>query len=138
MHAMRMKNRLSIGGIAAATGASIETIRQYERIGLLPLPARTEGGQRRYTPTHVRRLAFIRNARELGFTLDTIENLLDLANTRDRLSEEDVGTATEHLADVRVRRKRLHALEKALTHLISTGRRAKDCGIIDALGHPSP
>jgi DNA-binding transcriptional MerR regulator len=61
---------LSIGDLAHATGTKVETIRYYERVGILPAPARTTGGQRAYAPDHLRRLAFVRRARSLGFGLD--------------------------------------------------------------------
>ena len=68
-----------IGALATQTRCNIETIRFYEKIGVLPKPARTEGGHRIYGPTHVERLSFIRRARELGFTLDEVRALLRLA-----------------------------------------------------------
>ena len=69
---MNIKGRLSIGDVAKAVGAKIVTIRYYEKIKLLPAPPRTESGRRVYGPTEARKLAFIRRARELGFTLDEI------------------------------------------------------------------
>src|SRR3546814_17515270 len=70
--------RLPIGVMSQRTGCNIETIRYYEKIGLLPLPARSEGGHRLYGHGHLMRLGFVRLARELGFTLDDIRALLQL------------------------------------------------------------
>src|SRR5262245_11333758 len=67
---LTMKNLMTIGGLAKATGVKIVTIRYYERVGLLPTPSRTEGNYRAYKAEHVRRLEFIRRLRALGFTLD--------------------------------------------------------------------
>ncbi|ECE6962100.1 MerR family transcriptional regulator, partial [Salmonella enterica subsp. enterica] len=69
---------LTIGKIARATGVHLETVRYYERIGLMPEPVRTAGGYRSYGSEHVRRLSFIRRARELGFGIKDIKALLAL------------------------------------------------------------
>ena len=69
---MKRTGRLSIGNLAKATGTKVVTIRYYEQIGLLPVPARTEGNYRAYNDEHLRRLRFIRRCRDLGFTLDQV------------------------------------------------------------------
>ena len=74
---------LSIGQIGKATETKVETIRYYERIGLLPKPHRTSGNYRSYASEHVHRLAFIRRARELGFSIEDVRELLDLARHRE-------------------------------------------------------
>ncbi len=79
---------LSIGTLAKCTGTKVQTIRYYEQIGLLPEPGRTEGGQRRYSEGDLDRLAFIRHARLLGFTLDAIRELLDLSDNPARSCAE--------------------------------------------------
>jgi DNA-binding transcriptional MerR regulator len=68
----------TIGEISEQTGVHIETVRYYEKVGLLPPPPRTEGGHRLYADDHLKRIIFIRRSRELGFTLDDIRNLLGL------------------------------------------------------------
>ena len=68
-----------IGAISAETGVNIETIRYYERIGIMPAPPRTQGGQRAYSEAHFKRLIFIRRSRKLGFSLDEIRVLIGLA-----------------------------------------------------------
>ena len=75
---------LTIGALARATGTKVETIRYYERIGLMPEPARSAGNYRTYGSAHVARLRFVRRSRDLGFTIEQIRALLDLADQRDR------------------------------------------------------
>ena len=70
----------AIGDLARQTGTKVETIRWYERDGIMPEPVRTAGGHRLYTQAHLDRLAFIRHARELGFALDDVRGLLRLAD----------------------------------------------------------
>ena len=129
---------LSIGGLAERTGTNVQTIRYYEQIGLMPRPSRTEGNQRRYAADHVRRLAFIRNARDLGFTIETIVTLLDLASKPDRLCGEVIEIAEANLEVVRERLARRRALERALKDLVTSchGGQMKDCRIMEALSDP--
>ncbi len=126
---------LSIGILAERTDTNVQTIRYYEQIGLMPRPSRTEGNQRRYDADHVRRLAFIRNTRDLGFTIETITTLLDLAAKPDRSCGEVIAIAQENLEVVRERLAKLRALERALKHLVAScaGGRIDDCRIIEAL-----
>src|SRR5262245_51359791 len=76
--------RMAIGALSGRTGTNVETIRYYERAGLLPIPPRTPGGYRLYGSAHVKRLSFVRRARALGFSLDEIRRLLKLADERKR------------------------------------------------------
>jgi DNA-binding transcriptional MerR regulator len=71
---------MKIGELSKATGTNVETIRYYERIGLLPAPLRTAANYRSYGEAHRTRLAFVRHSRELGFTIDEIRSLLDLSD----------------------------------------------------------
>jgi DNA-binding transcriptional MerR regulator len=71
---------LGIGALSARTGVHVETVRYYERIGIMPTSPRTEGGHRIYDSDHLERLAFIRRARELGFSLDEVRGLLELVD----------------------------------------------------------
>ena len=124
-----------IGALATQTRCNIETIRFYEKIGVLPKPARTEGGHRMYGPAHVKRLSFIRRARELGFTLDEVRALLRLADERDRPCGEVKLVAEAHLAEVRIKITDLRAMQKALTALVTqcdTGD-GTDCPLIKTL-----
>lgn len=88
---------LTIGKLAAYSGCKVQTIRYYEHIGLLPPPPRSVGNHRVYGPEHVRRLAFIRHGRELGFPLDAIRELLALSDEPDQSCEEVTQIARRHL-----------------------------------------
>ena len=124
-----------IGTLSAATGVNIETIRYYEKIGLIPAPPRTEGRQRVYDSAHLKRLTFIRRSRELGFSLDEIRALLGLVRGGD-LSCAEVKTMTEqHVTDIRRKVKDLKKLERVLTELTvkCRGNTVPDCPILDAL-----
>src|SRR3546814_11032381 len=78
---------LSIGDLAKATNTKVVTIRYYEKIGLLPAPDRTAGNYRSYSATHLGRLSFIRRARDLGFSIEQVRDLLGLSDQRDRPCE---------------------------------------------------
>lgn len=125
-----------IGMLSAATGVNIETIRYYERVSLMPAPPRTQGRQRVYDASHLKRLTFIRRSRELGFSLDQIRDLLGLARGHD-LNCADVKMLTEqHVADIRRKVKDLKRLERVLTDLAAQchGNEVPDCPILEALG----
>lgn len=126
---------VSIGELAKRTGCNIETIRYYEKIGLLPPPARSGGGHRVFRPDHLRRLSFVRRARGLGFTLDAVRALLGLADGR-RQSCAQVRSLTErHLQDVRAKIADLKAMERVLrdTVILCADGTRPDCPIIEAL-----
>jgi DNA-binding transcriptional MerR regulator len=108
---------LSIGKLARASGCKVPTIRYYEQIGLMPPPARTEGNQRVYTDHHAERLTFIRHARELGFPLDDIRDLLGLTETPAASCADADRIARQHLESVRHRIKRLQLLEAELERM---------------------
>jgi MerR family mercuric resistance operon transcriptional regulator len=101
-----------IGKLAAATGVNIETIRYYERVALLPAPARTTGGHRVYDAGHIQRLAFIRRSRELGFSLEDIRALIALSDDKGDCSAKEL--TLRHLANVRGKIASLKKLERAL------------------------
>src|SRR3546814_15645927 len=110
--------RLPIGVMSQRTGCNIETIRYYEKIGLLPAPARSEGGHRLYGHGHLMRLGFVRRARGLGFTLDEIRALLQLAEDRDRPCAEAREVAVVQLAAVRAKIADLRAMEAVLAETV--------------------
>jgi DNA-binding transcriptional MerR regulator len=126
---------MKIGDLAKATGTKVETIRYYERIGLLSSPPRTAGNYRSYGPTARRRLAFIRHSRKLGFTIDQIRSLLDLSDHPERSCEAADRIATRHLEDVADKIARLDSLQAELERMIGRcrGGLAADCRVIEAL-----
>ncbi|MCI0599137.1 MAG: helix-turn-helix domain-containing protein [Beijerinckiaceae bacterium] len=105
---------LTIAALAKASGVNLETVRYYERIGLMPEPERAANGYRSYGPPHVRRLSFIRRAREIGFSIREIRELLVLAEPG-RASCAEVRTLTSaHLNGVRAKIADLRKLETIL------------------------
>lgn len=139
MESMPAANALSIGALARATGTKVETIRWYERVGLLPHPARSAGNYRSYGMAHLGRLSFIRRARDLGFSLEQIRALLDLAEQRDQPCGAVDAIARTHLEEVERKIADLQALQRELASLISQCRHGKvaECGIVEALS-PRP
>lgn len=111
--------QITIGVLARRTGCNIETVRFYEKIGVLPKPRRTESGRRVYGEHLVRRLTFIRRARELGFTLDEVRALLRLADARDVPCSEVKDMAIEHREDIQARIADLRRMQKVLDTLIA-------------------
>lgn len=126
---------ISIGALARQTGCNIETIRFYEKIGVLPKAARTEGGHRAYGPAQIERLVFIRRGRDLGFTLEEVRALLRLADERDRPCDEVKLVADQHLTEVRAKIADLRAMEAALAGLVEQCQSGDgtDCPLIEAL-----
>ena len=128
-------SQLSIGDLAKRTGTNVETIRYYERIDLMPDPARTGNNYRAYDDDHLGRLSFIRRARDLGFPLDHVRELLDLADQRDRSCEAVDVIARQHLAEVERKIADLNALRDELTDVINRCMHGTvaNCRIIGAL-----
>jgi MerR family mercuric resistance operon transcriptional regulator len=110
--------RLQIGKLARRTGCNIDTIRYYEKIGVLAPPVRTEGGFRVYGGDYLRRLTFIRRARALSFPLDEVRAMLRLSDERAKPCAEVQQIAIGHLSDVRAKIADLRAMEAALETLI--------------------
>jgi MerR family mercuric resistance operon transcriptional regulator len=126
---------IQIGDLSRQTGCNIETIRYYERIALLPIPFRTAGRHRLYDTADVRRLAFIRRARELGFTLDEVRALLALSTSKEDACADVRELAERHLAEVRAKIADLRAMERVLADAVKrcAAGDAPGCPIIDAL-----
>ena len=126
---------LRIGQLSERTGCNIETIRFYEREGLLPEAPRTEGGYRLYDDGQVRRLTFIRRARQLGFTLLEVRGLLEMVDRQDFTCDEVHALTINHLSDVRGKIADLRRLERALKKMAAecSGGTAPDCPILDTL-----
>ncbi len=130
---------LTIGGLAKRAATKVQTIRFYEQEGLMPEPARTSGGQRRYSKPHADRLAFIRHARELGFPLDAIRELLRLVDKPDQSCERVDRVARDVLADVQAKIARLESLRSELQRMIRQCRhgRVSDCRVVKVLADHS-
>ena len=125
----------SIGEVARRSGVKIETIRFYERSGLLAPPPRTAGGHRVYGSAASQRLNFIRRARELGFTLAQVRELLALADERGATCAEVERLARDHLAEVRGRIADLSRMDVVLSDLVThcAGDTVPECPILEAL-----
>jgi MerR family mercuric resistance operon transcriptional regulator len=107
------------GELAERTGCNPETVRYYEKVGLLPEPPRTPSGHRAYEAAHVRRLRFILRGRELGFSLEEIRELLRLAEERDRPCAEARTVAAAHLQDVQAKIADLKLIERVLKDVVA-------------------
>lgn len=125
----------TIGKLSVAAGVKIPTIRYYEQIGLLPKALRTASDRRLYDDPALRRLSFIRHARQLGFDLDAIRSLLDLSDHPDRPCGEANIIAERHLAEVVEKIARLQALRTELTRMTGecAGGRVSACKVIEVL-----
>ena len=128
--------KLTIGNLAADTRTKVQTIRYYEEMGLMKPPERTEGGHRLYSAEDRQRLAFIRHARELGFTLQAIRDLLGLADNPDMSCEAVDQIAKKQLDEVELRLVKLTALREELQRMIGECRhdRVCECRVIKVLG----
>ena len=130
---------LTIGKLGARAGVKVPTIRYYEQIGLLPKAERSSGNQRLYEQKALERLAFIRHARDLGFTLEAIRDLLSLSDRPDQPCDAADAIATAQLAEVESRLARLTALRTELERMVvqCAGGRIADCRVIEVLGNHS-
>jgi Hg(II)-responsive transcriptional regulator len=126
---------------ADAAGVNVQTIRYYERRGLLPRPSRRASGYRDFSPEAVRVVRFIKRAQDLGFTLDEISELLQLKSERQRDRVRIRAVAERRLRQVQSKITELTAMAEALSHLIqccAAADGALECPIIDALDPPGP
>lgn len=126
---------ITIGELSRRTGVNVETIRYYEKVKLIAMPPRTAGGRRLYGAEETRILAFIRRARELGFTPDQVRALLDLGGPERASCAEVRAIAARHLGDIRAKIADLRKLERLLAKTIArcSGRKGPDCPVIDIL-----
>jgi Cu(I)-responsive transcriptional regulator len=127
---------ITIGDLAKATGTKVETIRYYERIGLLPVPARTYGNYRSYGQSELGRLSFIRRGRDLGFSLDQVRALLALSDDDRQDCANIDAIARTHLQEVERKIADLSALRRELKAVLTSckGGTVADCRIIETLG----
>ncbi len=131
---------MKIGELAKATGTQVETVRYYEREGLLPTPLRSEGNYRIYGPSHIERLSFIRHCRSLDMTLDEIRTLLGFKDAPEDNCAQVNALLDEHIGHVAQRIKELRALErqlKALREQCLVTQEAAHCGILNELSAAS-
>lgn len=131
---------LTIGQLGEATATKVETIRYYEKIGLLPAPDRTAGNYRSYAGEHLSRLGFIRRARELGFSIADVRELLDLAAHAERPCSDVDRIAARHLATTE---RKIEALERLRRELRATlascaGGPVAECRVLHSLSTDLP
>ncbi|MDL0431474.1 Cd(II)/Pb(II)-responsive transcriptional regulator [Marinobacter sp. TBZ242] len=127
---------MKIGEISKATGIPVETIRYYEKIGLVPEPEREASGYRHYRQSHLDRLLFIKRCRNLDMAQDEIRELIRLADQPDADCSEVDALLARHLSHVRERLRELANLEDTLEQLqqaCSEGRTVSECGILGGL-----
>lgn len=126
---------LTRGDLARTTDSNIETIRYYEKTGLLPDPPRTGAGYRIYSSVHATRLRFILRARELGFSMEDIRGFMGLEDGAAPTCAEVKERTERHLADVRARIADLRRIEIVLTETASkcSGAEVPDCPVLDAI-----
>ncbi len=126
---------MSIGEASSASGVSTKMIRYYESIGLIPEAARTEAGYRHYSDVDVHTLRFIRAARDLGFAVEQIEELLVLWRDRSRASADVKRLALEHIEELEHKIEELHQLVHTLKHLADhcRGDQRPQCPIVETL-----
>lgn len=124
-----------IGETSKRSGVHIETIRYYERSGIMPKPNRSAGGQRVYNNEQLQRLAFIKRCRELGFSLGEVRDLLDFVESDNKTCKEVHALTVNHLTEIRQKIANMRKIErvlKAMSDQCSQGN-APDCPIIDDL-----
>lgn len=127
--------QFSRGQLAKASGVNAETIRYYETAGLLADPPRSAGGHRIYDDSHVKRLAFIRRCRELGFNVSQVRDLLSLVDGETVTCNEVMTRTQAHLVEIRSKIQDLENMQQALTDMVRhcSGQDVPDCPIIDRL-----
>lgn len=129
-----------IGILSQRSGVNIETIRYYERAGLLPKPQRSAAGYRLYLPADSDRLCFIRRARDLGFSLDEVRRLLGLADQKSRSCRRVHDIAVEHLAEVRAKIGDLRRMERVLATMVKAcaEETMPACPLLETLANSGP
>lgn len=135
-----MSEEFSIGALSERSGVNVETIRYYEKIGVMPIPARTGTGYRVYNLDHLRRLHFVRRGRELGFSLDELRGLLHLVDGHNFTCAQVHALTVEHLKDIRQKIVDLQRLERVMSDMAQQckGDQLPECPIIDALFEMRP
>jgi Cu(I)-responsive transcriptional regulator len=131
---------MNIGEAAKASGVSAKMIRHYESVGLFPEATRTESGYRQYTDKEIGTLRFIRQSRDLGFSIEQIRELLGLWQNRKRSSRHVRALAQAHIEELDAKLKELQAMKATLEHLVHCchGDDRPDCPIIESLESDEP
>lgn len=132
---------ITIGELAKATGVGVETVRFYERKGLVTAPTRKTSGYRQYPEETVERMRFIRRAQQVGFTLKEIKDLLALRDDADARRGDVRGKAAAKIADIEAKVRDLLAMRESLVELLTSCEGdgpASECPIITALGDQGP
>ncbi len=131
---------MNIGEAAKASGVSAKMIRHYESVGLFPEALRTESGYRQYTDKEVGTLRFVRQSRDLGFSIEQIRELLGLWQNRKRPSRQVRALAQAHIEELDAKLKELQSMKATLEHLVLCchGDDRPDCPIIDSLAQDAP
>ena len=137
--AAAMNRRITRGELARRTGVNSETIRYFERVGILAAPQRTEGGHRIYDEGHVRTLRFVRRARNLGFTPQEVRTILDLGGPGKAPCTEVRDIAAHHLEQVRAKIADLTEIEHLLARTVEhcSGRPDSECAVIEMIEDPT-
>ncbi len=128
--------QMQIGQVARRSGVNIQTVRYYERRGLLKQPSRLSSGYRQYGPEAVRLIRFVKRAQELGFSLDEIEDLLRLREDKTTSCPDVRAAAVDKIKDIVARMKNLRAMKRALDVLVRScaeGGTDRSCPILEAL-----
>lgn len=134
-----MKNMLQIGEASMESGVSAKMIRYYEQIGLITPPARSDSGYRHYSQSDVHQLQFVHRARELGFSIEVIRELLRLWRDRQRPSRDVKRLAFQHVAEMEAQIERMKGMVQTLKHLAEAcdGDSRPHCPILrDLSGEP--
>ncbi len=133
-------SRLTRGAVSRRTGMNIETIRYYERAGIIPEPQRSQSGHRLYDEKHLKRLTFIRRGRELGFTLEEVRGLLRLVDGGDYSCGEVKALTLDHLGETQRKVADLKRMAGVLKEMAAQceGGMVPDCPIIDTLFRERP
>lgn len=137
---MQAMEAIHIGQAAAASGVSAKMIRHYESVGLLPAAQRTDSGYRQYGDAEVHTLRFIRRARDLGFSIHEIGELLNLWRNRRRPSRQVKALAEDHIRALQHKVQELLAMKGTLEHLVHCchGDERPECPILDELAAAAP
>ena len=138
--AISMEPRMNIGEAAKASGVSAKMIRHYEQVGLIPAVARTEAGYRQYGEAGVHTLRFVRHARDLGFSITEIGELVGLWHNRKRPSRQVKALAQAHLQELDQKAQELLQMKATLEHLVRCchGDDRPDCPILETLAGDRP